>query len=307
MLHRPNKTLPPLNALRAFEAAARLQNLTRAARELHVTQGAVSQQIKLLEEYLDTPLFVRRGRRMELTDTARAYLPVLTEAFGNVLASTNELFVTDYRPTVRVKCGTSFAQRWLMARLPRFFRQYPAYRLRLLTSVWPSGQALEEADLEICHGYGEYAGLKVQRIVRERWIVVASPDFIDAHPQINDPEQLKTLPLLTTLGYREGWHSWFSELGDPEFQPAPLFESDNTSMALDMAIAGVGLLLGLSSNLRGALEQGLVQQAHPHTMDAEGGQYLVLPNRPITPKVNAFCQWLMAELAEHPDRDCLDW
>lgn len=304
---RPKKTLPPLNALRAFESAARLQNLTRAAEELHVTQGAVSQQIKLLEEYLGTPLFLRHARGLELSDSAKAYLPVLTEAFGNVLASTNELFMTEYKPVVKVKCGTSFAQRWLIRKLPRFFQQYPEYRVRLITAVWPSGGDDAEADLEICHGSGQYAGLKVQRIIKEQWMVVASPAFIASQPDLDDVERLKNLPLMSTLGYKVGWHSWFSELGLADFQPSPLFESDNTAMALDMAIADQGLLLGLSSNLRGALDDGLIEQAHPHTIEEEGGQYLVLPNRPITPKVNAFCEWLMAELAEHPDKDCLDW
>ena len=179
--------------------------------------------------------------------------------------------------------------------------------MRLLTAVWPSDQGVNEADLEICHGYGEYSGLKVQRIIKEHWMVVASPAFIAAHDELSDIEHFKSLPLISTLGYKEGWHSWFSDLGLPEFQATPVFESDNTSMALDMAIAGIGLLLGLSSNLHGALAEQSVVQAHPHTMEAEGGQYLVLPNRPITPKVNAFCKWLMEELKEHPDRDCIDW
>ena len=304
---RPKKTLPPLNALRAFESAARLQNLTRAAEELHVTQGAVSQQIKLLEDYLGTSLFLRHARGLELSDSAKAYLPVLTEAFGNVQASTNELFMTDYKPIVRVKCGTSFAQRWLIEKLPQFLEQYPEYRLRLLTAVWPTGGSDDEADLEICHGSGQYAGLKVQRIIKEQWMVVASPAFVARHPDLSDAEVLKDKPLISTLGYKVGWHSWFSELGLPEFQPSPLFEIDNTAMALDLAIAGQGLFLGLSSNLRGALDDGLIVQAHDHTIVEEGGQYLVLPNRPITPKVNAFCGWLMEQLAEHPDKDCVDW
>ena len=111
------KPLPPLNALKAFEAAARLRNLTRAAEELHVTQGAVSQQVKLLEDYLDTQLFVRKPRKLELTDAARAYLPVLTELFNRLQASTHQLFDTDHRALLNVKCGSSFMQRWLMPRL----------------------------------------------------------------------------------------------------------------------------------------------------------------------------------------------
>ena len=140
-----------------------------------------------------------------------------------------------------------------------------------------------------------------------RWSAVYQPAFIAAQPDLADIERFKALPLISTLGFKVGWHNWFSDMGQPEFQPTPLFESNHTSTALDMAIAGIGVQLGLSFSLRGALAEGLVMQAHPHTMEAEGGQYLVLPNRPITPKVNAFCEWLMQELADHPDRDCIDW
>lgn len=306
------QSLPPLNALRAFEAAARLQNLAKAAAELHVTQGAVSQQIKLLEQYLDTQLFYRRARGLELTDSAKAYLPVLSDAFSSMQATTNELFVSDYRPTIKVACGTTFAQCWLMPRLPKFFAKHPEYRLRLLSSAWPIGQAVNDADVEICHGEGGFSGYRVQRIIKEDWMLVASPDFIEKQKgegssMLTDLEQLKTLPLISTLGFKLGWRSWFSELGEEGFLPEPLFESNHTSTSLEMAQAGVGVLLGLSFCFRSALEEGKVVQAHEHTMPAEGGQYLILPNATITPKVDAFCRWLLDELADHPDRDNLEW
>lgn len=305
------KSLPPLNALRAFEAAARLQNLAKAAAELHVTQGAVSQQIKLLEQYLDTQLFYRRARGLELTDSAKAYLPVLTDAFSNMQATTNELFVSDYRPTIKLACGTTFAQCWLMPRLPKFFEKHPEYRLRLLSSAWPTGQGVNDADVEICHGEGGFSGYRVQRIVKEDWMLVASPEFAqkhgDAENRLTDLEQLKALPLISTLGFKLGWRNWFSELGEDDFLPEPLFESNHTSTSLEVAKTGVGVLLGLSFCFRSALDAGEVVQVHEHTMPAEGGQFLILPNATVPPKVDAFCRWLLEELADHPDRDNLDW
>ncbi|MGB0941188.1 MAG: LysR substrate-binding domain-containing protein [Marinomonas sp.] len=306
------QSLPPLNALRAFEAAARLQNLAKAAAELHVTQGAVSQQIKLLEQYLDTQLFYRRAKGLELTDSAKAYLPVLTQAFTNMQATTNELFVSDYRPTIKVACGTTFAQCWLMPRLPKFFAKHPEFRVRLLSSAWPTGQGVNDADVEICHGEGGFSGYRVQRIIKEDWMVIASPSFIETHlpkgeNQFNDLDQIKSLPLISTLGFKLGWRNWFSELGEEGFQPEPLFESNHTSTALEMAQAGVGLLLGLSFCFRMALDEGKVVKVHDHIMPAEGGQYLILSNATITPKVDAFCCWMLAELADHPDRDNLEW
>jgi len=306
------QVLPPLNALRAFEVAARLKNLAKAAAELHVTQGAVSQQIKLLEQYLDTQLFYRRARGLELTDSAKAYLPVLTQAFTSMQATTNELFVSDYRPTIKVACGTTFAQCWLMPRLPKFFAKHPEYRLRLLSSAWPTGQSVNDADVEICHGEGGFSGYRVQRIIKEDWMLVASPSFVRAHleegiSQFTDLEQIKTLPLISTLGFKMGWRNWFSDLGEDDFQPEPLFESNHTSTALEMTEAGVGILFGLSFCFRSALDEGKVLKVHEHTIPAEGGQYLILPTATITPKVDAFCAWLMEALADHPERDNLEW
>ncbi|MBN3564204.1 LysR substrate-binding domain-containing protein [Aliamphritea spongicola] len=306
-MQRPKKPMPPLNALRAFEAAARLQSLTKASEELFVTQGAVSQQVKLLEEYLGAPLFTRKSRKLQLTDLGRSYLPVLTQAFSNMRASTQELFDTSHQPVLQIKSGTTFAQRWLVERLPKFMAKYPEYRVRLKTSVWPNGESVDGVDLEICHGYGDFSGSLVQRIIKEQWQVVASPEFMEKYPGSHQLEQLIEMPLISIMGYREGWHSWFGEQGLVELQPMTSFESDNTTMAIDMAEAGVGALLGLSGHLYEPLQSGRLIKAHEYEMEAECGHYLVLPNRPMTAKVDNFCRWMLEELEQHPCKDNLDW
>ncbi|WP_027858120.1 LysR substrate-binding domain-containing protein [Marinobacterium jannaschii] len=294
------KSLPPLNALKAFEASARLRSLTRAAEELHVTQGAVSQQVKLLEEYLDTQLFHRKPRKLELTDAARAYLPVLTDAFNSLLTSTNELFGTDHRALLTIKCGTSFIHRWLTPRLKDFYDKNPGIRIRLMSAVWPSQDEVEEADLEISNGFGDWGGMKVERLTQEKWLVVASPEFLDAHPVSDDPLQLLQYPLLSTIGDRENWPIWFRKQGIMDINIEPMLESDTSTMAIEAACNHVGLLLTRSFHLEPVLASGKLVQAHPFTLESSGSHYLVLPNRQMTPKVIAFRDWLLEQIAESP-------
>ncbi len=295
------KPLPPLNAMKAFEAAARLRNLTRAAEELHVTQGAVSQQVKLLEEYLDTQLFIRKPRKLELTDAARAYLPVLTEAFNNLQASTNELFGTDHRALLTIKCGTSFIHRWLVPRLSGFYQQHPGIRIRLMSAVWPSQNEVEEADLEISNGFGDWTGMKVERLTKEHWVVVASPDFLEKYPVDNDIMKIIQLPLISTIGDRENWQQWFRKQGYGGMMPMPLLESDTSTMAMEAACNHIGLLLTRSFHVSHLLDEGKLLQAHSFTLPSTGAHYMVLPNKPPAPKVIAFSEWLKQELDEHQD------
>ncbi|MCV6588991.1 MAG: LysR substrate-binding domain-containing protein [Marinobacterium sp.] len=290
------KPLPPLNALKAFEAAARLRSLTRAAEELHVTQGAVSQQVKLLEQYLDTQLFYRKPRKLELTDAARAYLPVLTDAFNNLLSSTNELFGNDQRALLTIKCGTSFIHRWLMPRLHRFYQKHPEFRIRLMSAVWPSQDEVEEADLEISNGFGNWSGMQVERLTREHWMVVASPAFMARNLVPQAPEKLLSLPLMSTIGDRENWQVWFRRQGVMDIHPEPVLESDTSTMAIEAAITGCGLLLTRSFHLQPVLASGDLVQAHPFTLESSGAHYLVLPNKPPSPKVTAFRDWLRSEI-----------
>jgi len=311
-MQRSKKNMPPLNALKAFEATARLQSLTKAAEELHVTQGAVSQQVKILEEYLGLPLFIRKSRKLILTDLARSYLTVLTEAFSKIQSSTQDLFETPHRSFLQVRCGTSFAQRWLIGKIPDFSVKHPEYRMRLQTIIWHDALSLDGIDLEICHGYGEYAGLSVQRILKENWVAVASPDFIakydiDITSKDIKVDRLLQLPLISTVGYREGWNEWFGQMGIEDSQVQSTFESDNSTMAIDMTLSGMGVHLGLDSYLKDLLSSGELIKIHPYQMPAECGLFLVLPNQEIHPKTKDFCLWLFEQLSKHPNRDNLEW
>ena len=289
-----SRPLPPLKALKAFEASARLRSLTRAAEELHVTQGAVSQQVKLLEDYLDTQLFIRKPRKLELTEAARAYLPVLTDAFNNLQSSTNELFGKDHRTLLTVKCGSSFMQQWLIPRLSEFYAQYPTVRIRLMSTVWPSQDEVQEADVEICNGFGDWTGMQVERLTWENHIVVGSPEFVRQHEINEDTMELLQLPLISVIGDRENWQQWFRRQKLANLMPMPVLECDTTAAAIDAARAGVGLLLARNHNLKPAMDRGELIKAHSFEIKASGAHYLVLPNKPMSPKVIAFRDWVSA-------------
>lgn len=290
------KSLPPLKALKCFEASARLRSLTLAAQELHVTQGAVSQQVKLLEEFLDTQLFIRKPRKLELTDAARTYLPVLTDMFNVLQVSTNELFSKDHRTLLTIKCGRSFMQRWLIPRLNDFYKQHPGVRLRLMSTVWPSQDEVEQADIEIANSIGDCKGMQVERLTVEQLMVVGSPEFIKQHAIDNDPMRILQVPLITAIGEPESWQQWFRMQGLGNITPLAALECDTMTIAADAASRGIGLLLGRSFNLGPVLEEGKLILAHPFTPQASGAHYLVIPNKPLSPKVVAFRDWLKQSL-----------
>ena len=297
ILLRSNQPLPPLKALKNFEAAARLRSLTRAAEELHVTQGAVSQQVKLLEDYLDTPLFIRKPRGLELTGAAQAYLPVLSEAFALLQTGTNELFGNDHRVLLKIKCGSSFLQRWLMPRLKDFYRQHPGIRLRLLSAVWPSEEQVEEADIEISNGYGDWSGMQVERISHEHLVAVASPAFLARDPIKGELERLIQAPLISIIGGKENWPQWFRQQGI-DTQPMPLLECDTSTAAFDAACQGLGVLLARNLTLQPLLDSGQLVQVHPFTLKATGAHYLVTPNKALSPKVIVFRDWLKSHFSQ---------
>ena len=149
--------LPPLNALRAFETSARLGSFTRAADELHVTQAAVSQQVKQLEQHLGSPLFIREAKGLRLTEVGRSYLPALTQAFHTLRNSTDELFGERGRTQLSVRASNSFAEHFLAPRLQRFLADYLCFRVRISSSPWTAFAEESNVDVEICNGYGDWS------------------------------------------------------------------------------------------------------------------------------------------------------
>src|ERR687894_1629749 len=172
------RRLPPLNALKAFEAAARHESFTRAAEELCVTQGAVSHQVKALETELGLKLFTRERQRLVITEQGREYLAVLRDALDRIALGTERLRQRQSSGVLTVSTSPDFAAKWLVNRLGRFSEAHPDIDLRISATMHHVDFAREEVDLTVRHGDGDWAGLDVVRLCTERLFPVCSPRLL---------------------------------------------------------------------------------------------------------------------------------
>src|ERR1700754_609759 len=190
------RRLPPLNGLKAFEAAARSESFTRAAEELNVTQGAVSHQVKALEETLGLKLFRRERQRLFLTEAGRDYLAVIRDAFDRIDVGTERLLQRQESGVLTVSTSPDFAAKWLVNRLSRLAEKHPDMDLRVSATTHYVDFARDDVDVAIRHGDGNWPGLDVQRLYSERLFPICSPKLITGRNRVTEPVDLLKFPLL---------------------------------------------------------------------------------------------------------------
>ena len=220
--------LPPLNALRTFEAAARHLSFTKAAEELFVTQAAVSHQIRALEEHLGAPLFRRMNRALMLTDQGQVLLPAVRDAFDRLRAGVRRVEDLSSGGALTISTTPSFAASWLAGRLVRFQVLHPEIELQLGATSRPVDFAREGIDCGIRYGAGDWPGLVSQRLFETALLPVCSPSLLDgAHP-LRQPADLAQHTLLHALDGIDDWRLWLRAAGVPEIDPTrgPKFEFD---------------------------------------------------------------------------------
>jgi len=287
------RRLPPPNWLLAFEAAARHLSFTEAARELHLTQSAVSQQVKLLEHALQAPLFHRHARRLELTEAGRSYLPVVHDAFQRLTRATEELFDPGAAALLVLKTNVSFAVCWLAPRLARFWENYPGVALRLSQSVWLDEQGWDAVDLDIRAGRGDWPALTAEPLTREALFPVCAPAVA---ARLGAPADLAAETLLAPVGNTDGWPQWLQRVGCGNLQAARTVQLDSSVTAFELAAHGAGVALGRSSLAAGMLADGRLVCPFETAVDSDEGFYLVYPRaRRLRPAALAFREWLLAE------------
>ncbi|WP_018925941.1 LysR substrate-binding domain-containing protein [Pseudomonas umsongensis] len=288
------KSLPPLNWLRAFEVSARCLNFTHAAQELHLTQGAVSQQIRQLESHLGVALFKRLPRGLGLTEEGQSYLPVVQDAISRLAVGTNEIFGQRNRRHLKVRGSLSFLHYWLAPRLADFCREYPQIDIRYISNIWvkePDG----EDDLEIRWGCGEWSGLHAQRLTWDILQPVCSPTLMARSP-IHEPRDLMNHSLLHVLGYEEGWGYWLKRVGadDVDYSRGPQF--DTLISTIRMAELGQGVALARSSVVEDLLKSGQLVAPFNYRIEASESFYLVHEqNEVLSPDAAHFSTWLVAQ------------
>ncbi len=296
--------LPSLNALRAFEAAGRHLSFTRAATELHVTQGAVSRLVKQLEEDLGTKLLERGPRGLALTAAGAAYLPSLSDAFQRLTAATR-LVARPARPAnhLAITMLPTFAMRWFMPRLAGFHRRHPAITVDVTAVDRPVDFSAEPVDVGIQYGPHAAAadwpaGLTAEFLMGETVILVASPALLKAKP-LKRAADIGRHVLLTHSTRPRAWAEWFAAAGLTAAKPAagPAFE--HFFMSIEAAVNGLGLALVPEMYVRAELADGRLAEPLPDIrLQRPGGYYLLcLAGREREPAIRTFRDWLLAETA----------
>ena len=209
-----SRQLPPLNALRAFEAAARHLSFTKAAEELHVTQAAISHQVKALEEILQTNLFVRKNRALELTEAGRSYLPPLREAFDLIDAASSLVRRRESSGPLRVSVMNSFASKWLMPRLVNFRKAHPEIDILVQASNEIVSFNTDQVDIGIRFGFGHYPDVETEFIMRDLFVPLCAPSLLEQGPPLKRPQDLESHTLLhDEVGKDPDWPDWLALVG----------------------------------------------------------------------------------------------
>jgi LysR family glycine cleavage system transcriptional activator len=299
------RRLPPLNALRAFEAAARHLNFSRAADELAVTPGAVSQQIQNLEDYVGASLFKRTPKGLLLTDAAQTALPALREAFDRLAEAASLLTAAVDGRRLTVSVAPSFAAKWLVPRLGKFEAAHPQVDVWLSADMEVVDFALGEIDLAIRYGAGRYPGLEVVKLMSETVIPVASPELLEINP-INEPADLANHILLHD-GSPDAddscpdWSMWLAARGVKGVDGARGPRFNQSSLVIEAAAGGRGVALAKRALAQADLDSGRL--IAPLLQDATAVDFAYFAVHPKAkgrlPQVKAFVSWITAEAAAH--------
>ncbi len=312
--------LPPLNALRAFEAAARHLSVQKAAQELHVTPAAVSQQVKLLEERLGAPLFRRLPRRLELTEVGAGLLPRLSQAFDALTAAVEqvELRKSERRNRVLIGAPQAFGSNWLLPRLQQFQDAYPDIELRLSARSTLSDEVrraaehpqdlLEGGDIVVRFGDGHYPGHDVERLFVLHSTPMCSPALIDGQHPLVTPEDLRNHTLLhiqnDVPAMDVGWPKWgdwlkAAKVDGVNTRRGPVF--NQVSLAIEAAADRMGVVLGVPLLASEQLSSGRLTVPFALSLTMSSGYYLVHgPLASLTDEVRTFRDWLLQAAA----REC---
>lgn len=289
------RRLPPLSAVKVFEAAARHENFTKAAAELGMTQAAVSYQIRLLEERLGVALFLRSKRRVTLSDAGRKAAPLVSEAF-DTLCEAFESLVDDNESVLAISTTQTFASNWMAPHLGSFQIARPELAVRLHTGLALVDFAAEEFDVAIRSGRGDWPGLKAHFLFHVQLTPMCSPDFRD-RLAIAAPADLLRVPRLSPDDH--WWKAWFRAAGVEEGDAPrpPGIALDSQVMEANAAMAGHGAAMLSPTFWRGEMAAGRLVQLFP-LMAREGPSYwLVYPDhRRNQAKIRAFRDWILAEV-----------
>lgn len=310
--------LPPLNAFRAFEAAARHLSFKKAAAELHVTPAAISHMIKALEDQLGVKLFRRLTRALELTDAGRAALPKVQEAFDSLAVAVERTRSHAQGGVLAVSAPPLFAARWLVPRLHRFTALHPEIKLRISSAVaaiddgpiasppaeGDGGESGEGTPVTIRFGRGRYPGARVDKLFNAAYWPVCSPRLMRGPKPLRTPDDLRHHTLLHDDTVRDtaerlSWEAWLKAANVTGVDVARGPRFTNSALAIDAAVDGLGVALGVKPLVAQDIAAG--DLVAPFDIEVESGfAYYLVCDEAIAdrPQVEAFRTWLLREAAQ---------
>ncbi len=298
------RRLPSLNALKAFEAAARHESFTRAAEELFVTQGAVSHQVKALEAELGFKLFSRERQRLVITDAGREYLNVVRDAFDRIALGTARLTQRQNSGVLTVSTSPDFAAKWLVQRLGRFAESHSEIDLRVSATMHHVDFAREDVDMAVRHGTGDatWSGLHGVRLTTEELFPVCSPHLLAGRNRGQTASGILKLPLLH-LDDHSGWNRWFATAKVQPTKPMQGLVMNRASMVIDAAVNGQGIALARTTLAAWDLINNRLVAPFAETLALSSAYWIVTPQATAElPKIVTFRNWLLAEAADDRKR-----
>ena len=291
------RRLPPLNALRSFEVAARHESFTRAAEELCVTQGAVSHQVKALEQVLGIKLFNRERHRLVITEAGRQYLAVVRDALDRIAIGTERLQQRQNSGALTVSTSPDFAAKWLVHRFGRFIEAHPEIDLRISATLHHVDFAREDVDIAVRHGEGKWDGLHVERLCADRLFPVCSPKLVSGPHRLMKKVYVLKFPLLH-YDLRHDWERWLEAVGIVGIESLPGPVLNNASMLIDAAIDGQGIALARTTLASWDLIHGRLVRPFGAALPLSKSYWIVCPKATaMLPKIAIFRDWLLAEAA----------
>lgn len=297
-----NTRLPPANWLRTFELVARNMSFTEAAEQLNISTSAVSQQIKRLEEFFNCKLFRRVGNRLCLTDAAETCIPAMRHAFMQIEQAVDQIYGLEQDNNINISVAPSFASKWLMARIGRFYEQFPSINLSIFSTVSLASFDHNDVDLAIRYGTGIYPGLETHKLMSEKIVAVASPSLIAEVGGIDTLDDLKKTALLHDCSGEvdrtcPDWQSIANafQAEDMDYSHGPKY--NQSALVVDAAVEGCGVGLVKYNLAKRDIEKGTLQCLFDWSFDVNNCYYLLhISDDKISKKIEVFKKWIFEEI-----------
>ena len=267
------KHLPPLAYLRSFEAAARHQSFTRAADELNLTQAAVSNHVRALEDFIGRPLFLRAHRNLVLTEVGSAYLPALRQALAQLDSATEAILAVPRPQKVVVACPMSLAENWLPGRIAGFRRLHPEIDVVIHGTVW-SDTSERIADLSICVFHDDQVTEPATKLRDETLAMVCAPALLEGPEGLRGPQDVARFGLIHVLGRQEFWPIFARTYGVTNLNLEGGLKTDATNVALELAAQGLGCAVTFRSLAETYIRRGLLVEPFPRAMKSPWNYYI---------------------------------